>query len=144
MCSFLNFRGLIRRYQKQKQSGLPINLSFEPNLSSVDATLSSSHALILCFHTPHVYSWPSLAEVIQPSRCQTRGVLSFSLSSGCDSRSALIPLPSIPSSVSRPDRGLREYHCRIIIRPRPYESMEHAANITPCNTLPRQHPHICP
>lgn len=48
---------------------------------------------------------PSLIEVIQPSRCQTRGVLSLSLSSGCDSGSALIPLPSIPSSVSQPDRG---------------------------------------
>lgn len=40
--------------------------------------------------------------------------------------------------------GLREYRCRIITGPSLYESMEHAANITPCNTLPRQHPHICP
>lgn len=38
---------------------------------------------------------PSWAKVIQPSTCHTRGVLSFSLSSGCDSGSAFIPLPSI-------------------------------------------------
>lgn len=54
--------------------------------------------LISDFHTRHAYSRPSLIEVIQPSRCQTRGVLPLSLSSGCDSGSALIPLPSIPSS----------------------------------------------
>lgn len=46
------------------------------------------------FHTHHVDLRPSWAEVIQPSICHTRGVLSFSLSSGCDSGSAFIPLPS--------------------------------------------------
>lgn len=142
-CLLCNFRGLIRRYAGRNPHKSP---TLSLNQASVKLMQHSSLPLplISCFHTRHVYSWPSLIEVIQPSRCQTRGVLSLSLSSGCDSGSTLIPLPSIPSSASQPDRGLREYRCRIITGLQLYESMEHAANITPCNTLPRQHPRICP
>lgn len=113
--------------------------SFNPTSVKVMQHSSLPLPLISRFHTRHLYSRPSLIEVIQPSRCQTRGVLSLSLSSGCDSGSTLIPLPSIPSSASQPDRGLREYRCRIIIVPPLYESMEHAANITRCNTLAFAH-----
>lgn len=83
-------------------------------------------------------------EVIQMCRCQIRGVLSLSLSSGCDSGRTLIPLPSIPSWAPQPDRGLREYRCRIITGPLLYESMEHAANITPWNTPSQAAPSYLP
>lgn len=118
--------------------------SLNPALVKLMQHSSLPLPLIACFHKRHVYSWPSLIEVIQPSRCQTRDVLSLPLYSGCDSGSTLIPLPSIPSSTSQPDKGLREYRCRIISGLQLYESMEHAANITLCNTLHRQHPRICP
>lgn len=91
---------------------------------------SSSYPLVSCFHQRHVCLWPTLTGVIQPSRCPTQSVLSHPLCSGCDSGSALIPLPSIPSSTSQPDKGLRECRCRIITRLQLYESLEHAANIT--------------
>lgn len=140
-CSFCNFRGLLLKTLKRKSQPLIKSLSLSLNPASVKLMQHSSLPLplISCFHKRHVYFWPSLIEVIQPLTCQSRGVLSLSLSSGCDSGSTLIPLPSIPSSTSQPDRGLREYRSRII--------SALWISGTCCkhyNTLHRQHPRICP
>lgn len=65
------------------------SLSLNPTSVKVMQHSSLPLPLISRFHTRHVYSRPSLIEVIQPSRCQTRGVLSLSLSSGCVTQEAL-------------------------------------------------------
>lgn len=63
---------------KLKQSQPLINLlllSLNPTSVKLMQHSSLPLPLISRFHTRHAYSRPSLIEVIQPSRCQTRGVL---------------------------------------------------------------------
>lgn len=91
----------------------------------------------------HVIHIPCQTEVIQPSRCQISGAfLTHSLAAVTQDS---FHYPAFTPLLLSQTEVLREYRCRIIIGElQLYESMEHAANITPCNTLPRQHPHICP
>jgi len=111
----------------------------ESNCSRVDATLFSSSC-----HTSHVpirimFDWGDSAKQMPNWDCSLALHLWW-MWLRTRSRSITKHSPFI----SQADRGLREYHCTIITGPWLYESMEHAANITPCNTLPMQHAHICP
>ena len=136
-CTFCNFREYKKTLERKQESQPPINLL--PSLWIQPQSSWCNPRLLLCHLSPvstHVMSipGPSLIEVIQPSRCQTRGVLSLSLSSGCDSGSTLIPLPSIPSSARQ--RFYGNTAAESSPDPPLYESMEHAANITPCTPFP--------
>lgn len=105
--------------RKQRRSRPPINLPLR--LSAVLGHLSPVSTRVM--RVPGRV----LTELIQPSRCQTRGVLA-----AVTQAEQSFHYSAFQSSS---DLFLREYRCRII--PGLCESVEHAANITPGNTIPK-------
>lgn len=147
--NFCNFSVPIRwySYQKKKKSQPPINpllfLWIQPQWGWCNTHLFLCHLSLVSTHVMYI---PSQVWLRWFSQADARpGVFSRSLSLVAVTQEALwFHYPAFPRQLLDQTEVLREYRCRIIAGPELYESMEHAANITPCNTLPRQHPHICP